>query len=141
MYMYNYYFILLIIIILLIIYYLYYNYLPIIYYYYFDTPLLQQKGLSFKKYLPFNNIAIFDFEKYGNHSMWMKNTFISLDILFLDKNYNILGFIKNTNPHSLKSLQIQKKSYYVIEASSGFINYYNIKINTNFKKYFTLKKI
>ena len=119
---------------------LYYN-LPIIYYYYFDTPLLQQKGLSFKRYLPFNNIAIFDFKKYGNYSMWMKNTFISLDIIFLDKNFKILGFIKNTIPHSLKNLSINKDSYYVIEANNNFINKYNIKINTNLKNYFILNNI
>ena len=34
---------------------------------------------------------------------WMKNTHISLDIIFLDEKYNILGYIENTKPLSERS--------------------------------------
>ena len=109
-----------------------------IYYYYFNTTETIIKGLSNIKYLPFNHIAIFDFKKYSNHSMWMKETYIPLDMIFLDHTYKILGFVENTIPHSLKSLTIDKNSYYIIETNAGFINKYNLKIGDIFIDKFIL---
>ena len=63
-----------------------------------------------------------------NHSMWMKNTFIPLDIIFLDENMNIIGYKENNEPHSLKSIMINKPSRYVLEMNGGSVklNKFNI---------------
>ena len=64
---------------------------------------------------------------YKVNSMWMKNTFISLDVIFLDKNMNIIGFKENNQPHSLKSISINKVSKYVLEMNAGTVKKFNLK--------------
>ena len=65
---------------------------------------------------------------YKINSMWMKNTFIPLDIIFLDKNMNIIGYKENNQPHSLKSISINKPSKYVLEMNAGTVKKFNLKI-------------
>ena len=64
-----------------------------------------------------------------NHSMWMKNTYIPLDIIFLDENMKIVGFKENNLPHSLKQISINKPSRYVLEMNAGSVKDNNLKIN------------
>ena len=64
---------------------------------------------------------------YKVNSMWMKNTFIPLDIIFLDKNMNIIGYKENNQPHSLKSISINKPSKYVLEMNGGTVKKFNLK--------------
>ena len=63
-----------------------------------------------------------------NHSMWMKNTFIPLDIIFLDENMNIIGYKENNEPHSLKSISINKLSRYVLEMNGGSVKLNKLSI-------------
>ena len=65
---------------------------------------------------------------YKNNTMWMKNTYIPLDIIFLDNNMRILGHIEDTIPLSLDSIGINKKSNNVLEMNSGSVKYFNMKI-------------
>ena len=65
---------------------------------------------------------------YKVNSMWMKNTFIPLDVIFLDKNMNIIGFKENNQPHSIKSISINKPSKYVLEMNAGTVKKFNLKI-------------
>ena len=85
------------------------------------------KGLMFVKE-PLNSRygMLFDMG-YKVNSMWMKNTFISLDVIFLDKNMNIIGFKENNQPHSLKSISINKPSKYVLEMNAGTVKKFNLK--------------
>ena len=59
-------------------------------------------------------------------SFWMKNTFIPLDVLFLNKSGKILGYKENNKPHSLKGISIGKKSF----ADDKLIKNYNSIIET-----------
>ena len=63
------------------------------------------------------------------HKFWMKNTYIPLDIIFLNSKLRILGYIENAVPLSLELLSINKKSSYVIETNGGFIKENKVKIN------------
>ena len=89
------------------------------------------KGLMYiKKPLWNNNGMLFDMtDRPKNHSMWMKNTYIPLDIIFLDENMNIVGYKENNQPHSLKQIRINKPSRYVLEMNAGSVKDNNLKIN------------
>jgi len=88
------------------------------------------KGLMYeKKPLWNNNGMLFDMAPNPkNHSMWMKNTYIPLDIIFLDENMKIVGFKENNLPHSLKQISINKPSRYVLEMNAGSVKKKNSKI-------------
>lgn len=89
------------------------------------------KGLMFQRKSMNNNYGmLFDMHPEPKvHSMWMKNTYIPLDIFFLDKNMKIIGFKENNEPHSLKSISIDKPSRYVLEMNSNSRKRYNLKID------------
>ena len=68
-----------------------------------------QKGLMFRKHkLRYNEGMLFNMNRIYN-SMWMKNTYIPLDIIFLD-NMNVVGYIMDAIPLSEEPLQINKIS-------------------------------
>ena len=86
------------------------------------------KGLMFVKEPLYSRYGMLFDMGYKVNSMWMKNTFIPLDVIFLDKNMNIIGFKENNQPHSLKSISINKPSKYVLEMNAGTVKNFNLKI-------------
>jgi len=93
-----------------------------------QTEKEKMTGLMYRKNkLKYNEGMLFPFP-YKNNSMWMKNTYIPLDVIFLDENMIILGSIKDTIPLSLESISINKKSNNVLEMNAGSVNYFNMKI-------------
>jgi len=84
-------------------------------------------GLMFRQYLNMDEGMLFTFN-YENNSVWMKNTYIPLDVIFLNKDYKVLGFVEDTVPLSLKTVEINKKSNYIIEVNAGWIRKNNLKI-------------
>ena len=92
-----------------------------------NTNYQREKGLMFvKKMLP-NEGMLFNYKIDGYHSVWMKNTFIPLDVLFLDSQYKIIDYVENTIPHNLDSISINKKSRYIVELNSGTVKRMNLK--------------
>ena len=82
-----------------------------------------------KKKLPDNSGLLFIYKNPKNVVFWMKNTYIPLDILFLDKEKRVIGKCENLEPHSLKQRKINKKSKYAIELNGNEIKKMNIKKN------------
>ena len=94
-----------------------------------DTKEKQKNGLMYVKFMPEDAGMLFQYKNHGFHSMWMKNTFIPLDILFLDKNYKLIDYVQNTIPHSLKSIMINKPSKNIVELNGGSVKKFNLKKN------------
>ena len=55
----------------------------------------KEKGLMYVEHLNENKGMLFVFENEGQHSFWMKNTLIPLDILWIDEDLNINHIEKN----------------------------------------------
>ena len=108
---------------------------------YFNTSYKLEHGFKNRSALPELEVGLFDMGFYNNHSMWMKDTLIPLDIIFLDREYNVVGIIQDTEPLSEKSLFVNKMSYYIIETNAGFCNKYNIKSGMNMTDKFNLVMI
>ncbi len=64
------------------------------------TPDQRSKGLMFRKELPEGRGMLFDFENETPISMWMKNTYIPLDMIFIRADGRIARIAENTTPHS-----------------------------------------
>ena len=69
-------------------------------------------------------LFLFDYEKKA--SFWMKNTFIPLDIIFINKNGSINRIYKNTKPKSLKRIKSKGEVLAVLEINAGEANKNNI---------------
>lgn len=84
-------------------------------------------GLMYRKSLPENQGMIFNLKNPRRISMWMKNTYIPLDIIFIDKNYKISQIYKNAEPLSEKLISSTSDVLAVLEVNAGASNKYNFK--------------
>ena len=73
----------------------------------------------FRADLPQNTGMLFDFGEETQLSMWMKNTFIPLDMLFVNKLGTIHRIVENTTPLSLKTIPAGAPTMVVIELNAG----------------------
>jgi uncharacterized protein len=64
----------------------------------------RQKGLMFRKELPEGMGMLFDFQPDQNVSMWMRNTYIPLDMLFINADGTIRRIAENTEPMSERTI-------------------------------------
>lgn len=85
------------------------------------------KGLMYRTKMDENQGMLFIFPKEEIQSFWMKNTYISLDIIYVNNEKEIVKIYKNTIPRSVNSLPSEKKSQYVVEVNGGYTDRYNIK--------------
>ena len=79
----------------------------------------QRRGLMFVRELPATTGMLFVYEGEAFHSMWMKNTFIPLDILFAKSDGRVSSISKDTTPQSLKSISSTEPVTYVLELNAG----------------------
>lgn len=79
----------------------------------------RSKGLMFRKYLPPDAGMLFDFGNPRPVSMWMKNTYIPLDMLFISKDGVVHTIAENTKPHSTEIISSNSQVKYVLEINGG----------------------
>ena len=75
-----------------------------------------------------NTVALFIFSKEGPQSMWMHNTYASLDMIFLNEEKKVLCLKKKAKPLSDEMIPCNERVKYVLEAEAGYIGRNNIKI-------------
>lgn len=89
-----------------------------------DTDLKRKTGLQCKTKMELNEGMLFIWKKEDFRSFWMKNTLIPLDIIFLNKMFEIVDIFYNAKPFSLKSISSKKKAKYVLELNEGVFDSY-----------------
>ncbi len=91
----------------------------------------KKKGLSSRDNLEQKAGMLFIYEKEEVYSFWMKDMNFPLDILWINKNKEIVHIEKNTQlctKDNCPSLKPKEKALYILEINSGLTNKYNIKI-------------
>jgi uncharacterized membrane protein (UPF0127 family) len=79
------------------------------------------QGLMFREELCENCSMLFIFEKEGNYKFWMKNTKIPLDIIWINKNFEVI-YIAETDPcveEICKLYGPEENSLYILEINKG----------------------
>jgi len=93
-----------------------------------DTPDTQTLGLMYRTRLEPDHGMLFLFEEEKRHSFWMKNTPISLDLIFIDRDRRIVGIHQNAQPFSLRPIDVGQPSRSVLEVSGGFAEAHGIAV-------------
>jgi uncharacterized membrane protein (UPF0127 family) len=86
----------------------------------------KETGLMYRKELPDGKGMLFDFSPEQQVSMWMKNTFISLDMIFIRADGRILRIAENTEPQSTKIIPSGGLAKGVLEVIAGTARKYGI---------------
>jgi uncharacterized membrane protein (UPF0127 family) len=79
----------------------------------------QMQGLMYVRELPPARGMLFIYREAGIRSMWMKNTYIPLDILFIRGDGVVSSIEKHTEPLSLDSISAIEPVNFVLELNAG----------------------
>ena len=84
-----------------------------------DNPAREEQGLMFVRDLPATQGMLFPLAKPRKMSMWMKNTYIELDIVFVGEKGEIDKIIEHAKPLDLTTLNSDKPVTAVLELKGG----------------------
>lgn len=84
-----------------------------------ETDVQRQRGLMFVRELPPQSGMLFVYHDTAVHSMWMKNTYIPLDMLFIRSDGTVSSVARNTEPLSLRSIGAIEPVTFVLELNAG----------------------
>jgi len=87
----------------------------------------REQGLMYRDTMAENNGMLFLMETEEPQTFWMKNTIISLDIIYVDADKRIVSISRNCKPYSLDPIPSAKPALYVVEVIAGYTAKYGIK--------------
>ena len=105
-----------------------------------ETPEQRTRGLMFRESMGASKGMLFVFEKEGQHSFWMKNTLIPLDIIWINKDKQVIHIEKDVQPcregGECEKIKSDEPAKYVLELNAGVADKINLEIDD--KLFFTL---
>lgn len=84
-----------------------------------DTPELRERGLMFRHRLPEGRAMLFDWGSVSEVAMWMKNTYIPLDMIFITRSGKVANVAENTVPFSETIIPSEGPVAGVLEVAAG----------------------
>lgn len=85
-----------------------------------DDDKSRTEGLMAVTDLPEDAGMLFIFDENRERSFWMANTPLSLDILFVNENFEIVRIHQNTTPYSQDNIPSEVPAKYVVEVNAGY---------------------
>jgi uncharacterized membrane protein (UPF0127 family) len=84
-----------------------------------DTSARQQQGLMFVRRMAADRGMLFPQRAPRNMAMWMKNTYLPLDMVFIGENGVITGIVPDTKPLTLDTIESPGPITAVLELNAG----------------------
>jgi uncharacterized protein len=94
------------------------------------TGAARRQGLMNRTKLKPHNGMIFLFENEEPQSFWMKNTLLSLDMIFINQKGIVIGIVHNAEPMTTTPRNVPGISQYVVEMVGGYARQYGIEKGT-----------
>ncbi|MEO1985105.1 MAG: DUF192 domain-containing protein [Martelella sp.] len=92
-----------------------------------DTEQQRQRGLMYRTELAPDHGMIFDLGQPRTASMWMANTLIPLDMVFIRTDGSVAGFYEQAEPGSKRVIASREPVKYVLELAGGQAQAYGLK--------------
>ena len=86
-----------------------------------STSQQRAKGLMFRKGVGAREGMLFVFPSEDQHAFWMKNTLVSLDMVFVSRDLRVVGVVERTPPLSEERQSVDGPSMYVLEFRAGTV--------------------
>jgi uncharacterized protein len=90
----------------------------------------RERGLMFRNHLDPDAGMLFLFPRPGPLTFWMKNTFVPLDMVFIDENKRVLGIVENAVPETEVPRRVPGESQFVLEVVGGLTRQLGISAGT-----------
>jgi uncharacterized protein len=91
-------------------------------------PEQQVTGLMFRKQVPPNGGMLFDWGTPRESQMWMRNTLVPLDMVFIEPDGTIHRIVENTVPRSLAIIDSRGPVQATLELAAGTTERLNIRV-------------
>ncbi len=98
-----------------------------------DNEAKRAQGLMYRHSIPEDVGMLFIFEEEKPISFWMKNTYVPLDILFINKSFEIVTIRENNPPLSESPISSDLPALYAVEVIAGFCKKHNINTGDRIK--------
>ena len=92
------------------------------------SPAQRRQGLMFRERMAADAGMLFDYQQAQPISMWMKNTYIPLDMIFIDQDGIISHISERAVPLSLQPISSNGPVRAVLEVNGGIVDRFNIKV-------------
>ncbi|MFO7616516.1 MAG: DUF192 domain-containing protein [Bacteroidales bacterium] len=92
-----------------------------------DDDYQRELGLMYRRQMGQQQGMLFIFEEEAYRSFWMKNTYLPLDILYVDAGKRIVRIHENTPTLNEGQIPSDYPAKYVVEVNAGFCAMHNIK--------------
>ena len=92
-----------------------------------STEKEREVGLMNRDSMPADQGMLFDFKETRLVTMWMKNTYIPLDMVFMDEAGRVTHVAANAQPLSLDIISSREPARYVLELNGGAAARYGLK--------------
>jgi hypothetical protein len=98
-----------------------------------DTDKERSHGLMDITYLPEKEGMLFVFSDNYTPTMWMKNTYIPLDMIFLSGDFKILKIFANTTPiQTTETYTSDSPAKFVLEVNGGVAQKFDMEVGDYF---------
>ncbi|WP_347988830.1 DUF192 domain-containing protein [Methylomonas sp. AM2-LC] len=91
----------------------------------------REQGLMFRTHLGINQGMLFVYPDQAVHEVWMKNTYIPLDAIFLSTDGHIVSILENLQPCLHEPCEIyspQAAASFMLELNAGFSHDHHLQI-------------
>jgi uncharacterized membrane protein (UPF0127 family) len=95
-----------------------------------DTDAERQRGLMGRRSLGYDRGMLFIFDSVDESGMWMKNTPLPLDIVFVAPDSQVINIARRTTPFSQETISPAAPKKFVVEVRAGFANRFGLTDST-----------
>lgn len=95
-----------------------------------NDELARERGLMYRKSMPADRGMLFIFPEALPRSFWMKNTYLPLDMIFINGAHQVVGVVHHAEPLTMTPRSVPTPAQYVLEVNAGFAKRFGVDADT-----------